>query len=52
MAVIITFIILVNKTTKASESLIRCCVQLGFKLDIHKENPYILSHIYIKEGYT
>lgn len=50
--VIIIFIILVGKMTEASESSISFSAQQGFKLDIPDRNSYIMSHVYIKHGFT
>lgn len=50
--VIIIFIILVSEMTKASESSISFSAQQGFKLDIPDRNSYIMSHVYIKHGFT
>lgn len=50
--VIIIFIILVGGMTEASESSISFSAQQGFKLDILDRNSYIMSHVYIKHGFT
>lgn len=50
--VIIIFIILVGEMTEASESSISFSAQRGFKLDIPDRNSYIMSHVYIKHGFT
>lgn len=50
--IIIIFIILVGKMTEPSESSISCSAQQGFKLDILDRNSYIMSHVYIKHGFT
>lgn len=50
--IIIIFIILVGKMTEASESSISFSTQRGFKLDILDRNSYIMSHVYIKHGFT
>ena len=50
--VIIIFIILVGEMTEASESSISFSAQRGFKLDILDRNAQIMSHVYIKHGFT
>lgn len=50
--VIIIFIALVGKMTELSESSISFRAQRGFKLNILDRNSYIMSHVYIKHGFT
>lgn len=50
--VIIVFIIFVSEMTKASESSISFSAQGGFKVDRPDRNSYIMSHVYIKHGFT
>lgn len=50
--VIIIFIILVGGMTEASEFSISFSARRGFKLDILDRNAQIMSHVYIKHGFT